>query len=105
MRLKNAWLSFKRICKDLLGSHKATNYQDVVRELLTSYKAMGCHMSLKIHFLESHFYFFPENLGEISDECGESFHQEINGYGKAVQRQVDLKYVSRLLLGTEEGCT
>jgi len=51
---RNAWLSFKRICKDVLGNHKAANYQDVVQDLLTSYKAIGCNMSLKIHFLESH---------------------------------------------------
>ena len=49
---RNAGLSFKRICKDYLGNHKAANYQDVVQDLLTSYKAMGCNMSLKIHFLE-----------------------------------------------------
>ena len=23
---RNAWLSFKRICKDFLGNHKAANY-------------------------------------------------------------------------------
>jgi len=49
---RNAWLSFKRICKEFLGNHKAANYQNVVQDLLTSYKAMGCNMSLKIHFLE-----------------------------------------------------
>jgi len=38
----------KRICKDFLGNHKAANYQDVVQDLLTSYKAMGCTVSLKI---------------------------------------------------------
>ena len=74
---RNAWLSFKRICKDFLGNHKAANYQDVVQDLLTSYKAMGCNMSLKIQFLESHLYFFPENLGEVSDEHSERFHQDI----------------------------
>jgi len=74
---RNAWLSFKRICKDFLGNHKAANYQDAVQDLLTSYKAMGCNMSLKIHFLESHLDFFPENLGEVSDEHGERFHQDI----------------------------
>ena len=47
---RNAWLSFKRICKDFLGNHKTANYQKVVQDLLTSYKAMGCNMSLKIHF-------------------------------------------------------
>jgi len=81
---RNAWLSFKRICKDFLGNHKAAIYRDVVQHLLTSYKAMGCNMSLKIHFLESHLDFFPENLGEVSEEHGERFHQDIlateNGY-------------------------
>ena len=38
---RNSWLSFKRICKDFLGNHKAANYQDIVQDLLTSYKAMG----------------------------------------------------------------
>ena len=74
---RNEWLSFKRICKDFLGNHKAANCQDVVQELLTSYKATGCNMSLKIHFLKSHLDFFPENLGEVRDEHGERFRQDI----------------------------
>ena len=74
---RNAWLSFKRICKDFLGNQKAANYQDVAQDLWTSYKAMGCNMRLIIHFLESHFDFFPENLGEVSDEHSERFHQDI----------------------------
>jgi len=74
---RNAWFSFKRICKDFLGNHRAAKYQDVVQDLLTSYKAMGCNMSLKISFLESHLDFFPENFDEVSDEHGERFHQDI----------------------------
>jgi len=54
---RNAWLFLKRILKDFLGNHKAANYQDVLQDLLTSYKAVGCNMSLKIHFLESHLVF------------------------------------------------
>ena len=57
---RNAWLSFKRICKDFLGNQEAVNYQDVLQDLLTLYKAMGCNMSLKIHFLESHLEFFQK---------------------------------------------
>ena len=34
-------------------------------------------MSLKIHFMDSHLDFFPENLGTVSDKHGESFHQDI----------------------------
>ena len=84
---RNAWLSFKRICKDFLGNHKAANYQDVVQDLLTSYKPMVCNMSLKIHFLEYHLDFFspPENLGEVSDEHSERFHQDIMGMEKRYQ--------------------
>jgi polyhydroxyalkanoate synthesis regulator phasin len=82
---RNAWLSFKRICNDWLGNHKTANYQDVVQDLLTSYKAMGCNMSLKIHFLELHLDFFPENLGEVSDEHGERFHQDIMAMEKRYQ--------------------
>ena len=35
--------------------------------------AMGCNMSLKIHFLESHLDFFPENLGKVSDNRVKGF--------------------------------
>jgi hypothetical protein len=35
-------------------------------------------MSLKVHFLDSHLDFFPENLGAVSDEHGERFHQDIS---------------------------
>ena len=34
-------------------------------------------MSLKIHFLHSHLDFFPDNLGAVTDEQGERFHQDI----------------------------
>jgi len=42
-------------------------------------------MSLKIHVLESTWIFFPENLGEVSDENGERFHQDILGMEKRYQ--------------------
>ena len=48
-------------------SHKADNYRE-----------LGCNMSLKIHFLDSHLDFFPNNLGAVSDEHGERFHQEMS---------------------------
>ena len=90
---RNAWLSFKRIFKDSLGNHKAANYQNVVQGLLTSYKAMGCNMTLKIHFLESHLDFFLENLGEVSDEHGERFHQD----ALAMEKRCQGKWTSSML--------
>ena len=76
---------FKRICKDFLRNHKAVNYKNVVQDLLTLYKVMGCNMSLKIHFLESHLDFFPENLCKVSDEQGERFHRDITAMEKLNQ--------------------
>ena len=72
----NTLLSFKRIYKDFIGNHKAANYQDVMQDLLILYKAMGRNMSLKIHFLETHLDFFPENLSKVSDEHGDIIHQD-----------------------------
>jgi len=102
---RNAWLPFKRICKNFLGSHKAANYQDVVQDLLTSYKAMGCNMGLKIHFLESHLNFFPRKSRRSQWRTRWKISPRNYGYRKAVPRQVDLKYVGRLLLDNEEGWT
>jgi len=90
---RNAWLSFKRICKDFFGNHKAATYQDVVQVLLTSYNAMGCNMSPKIYFLGSHLDFFPENLGKVSDEHCERFHQDI----MAMEQGYQGKWTSSML--------
>ncbi|GBN90235.1 hypothetical protein AVEN_15933-1 [Araneus ventricosus] len=39
-------------------------------------------MSLKLHGLDSHLNFFPQNLGAISDEHGERFHLDISVFEK-----------------------
>ena len=72
-----AWTSFKSVCENFLGIHKSVNYEEVVEDLLKSYQTLQCNMSLKIHFLHSHLDFFPANLGAVSDEHGERFHQDI----------------------------
>ncbi|UYV72058.1 hypothetical protein LAZ67_9001700 [Cordylochernes scorpioides] len=82
-----AWNSFRKVCKIFLGSVKVENYRDIVNDLLLSYKALGCNMSLKIHFLHSHLDFFPDNLGAVSDEHGERFHQDISSMEKRYQDQ------------------
>jgi hypothetical protein len=69
----------------LLGNHKAADYQDVVQYLLTSYKAMGCNMSLKIHFLESHLDSFPQKSSANSVMNSERFHQKVMAMEKRYQ--------------------
>ena len=56
-------------------------------------------MSLKIQFLASHLDFSPENLGEVNDEHGERFHQDI----LAKEKRYEGKWTSRM--DSEEGRT
>ena len=72
-----AWEAFKSVCSGFLGNTCVPDYQACIEKLLKSYENMGCRMSLKIHFLYSHLNFFPPNLGAVSDEHGERFHQDI----------------------------
>jgi hypothetical protein len=59
----------------------------MVNDLLESYKAIGSNMSLKVHFLDSNLVFFLENLGTVSDEYGDRFHQDIS--------TVEMRYQSK----------
>lgn len=80
-----AWENFKWVCSNFLGMKKAPDFKNGVHKLLHSYKELGCRMSLKVHFLHSHLEFFPENLGEVSDEQGERFHQDIKSMEERYQ--------------------
>ena len=44
--------------------------------MLQSYKETSARISLTMYFLHSHLEFFPENNGDVSDEHGETFHQD-----------------------------
>jgi hypothetical protein len=74
---EEAWLSFVAVVRNFLGNKKAHNYEDLVNRMLLAYRDLGCNMSIKLHFLNSHLDRFPENLGDVSDEQGERFHQDL----------------------------
>lgn len=82
---KTAWLAFVQVTENFLGNKRSPQYESLVNQLLHAYKQLGCNMSLKIHFLHSHLNFFKENLGAVSDEHGERFHQEIASMEKRYQ--------------------
>ena len=73
-----AWNAFKAVTTNFLGNQRSPDYAELVKRLIETYKVMVCNMSLKIHFLHSHLDFFPPNLGDVSDEHGERFHQDIS---------------------------
>ena len=62
--------------RNFLGNHHVDNYKEI-EAMIQNYRALGSRMSLKLHFFQAHLDFFPDNLGDISDEHGERFHQEI----------------------------
>jgi hypothetical protein len=73
----DAWTSFTLVVKNFLGNHKATNYSELVKNMLLAFKNLGCKMSIKVHYLHSHLDRFPDNLGDYSEEQGERFHQDL----------------------------
>jgi len=75
---KATWQSFEKVSNGFLGNFKATNFRELVQDLMDSYEQLGCNMSLKMYFLFSHLNFFPLNYGDVSDEHGERFHQDIS---------------------------
>ena len=75
--LELSWSAFKWICANFLGNNMYHAYRNGVEKLLDASKEMVCRMSLKMQFLHSPLELFPENLGAVSDEQGERFHQDI----------------------------
>ncbi|XP_056636856.1 uncharacterized protein LOC130445312 [Diorhabda sublineata] len=67
---KKAWTSVVHSCVQKYNEteHTVTGYAP---------KSLGCNMSIKVHYLHSHLDRFPDNLGEITEEQGERFHQDI----------------------------
>ena len=74
---KEAWTAFRDVVFKFLGNTKDADYKNIVQNMLQKFEKLGCLMSLKLHFLKSHLDFFPPNLGAVSDEQGERFHQDI----------------------------
>ncbi|GBM32309.1 hypothetical protein AVEN_223346-1 [Araneus ventricosus] len=79
---KQVW---DQVSTNFLGNDKAENYKDLVEGMLALFHDIGCNMSLKIHFLDSQLNFFPDDCGQVSDEHGERFHQDIANMEKRYQ--------------------
>ncbi|GBN15865.1 hypothetical protein AVEN_17984-1 [Araneus ventricosus] len=74
---RKAWESLKLIIISFLGKEKDPNYKSIVEEMIKNFKILGCSMSLKVHFLDSHLEYFPENLGAVSEEQGERVYPDV----------------------------
>jgi hypothetical protein len=72
-----AWSSFVLVVINFLGNKKRDNYTQLVEDMLCHFIRLGHNMSVKVHYLHSNLDRFPENLGDLSEEQGERFHQDI----------------------------
>jgi hypothetical protein len=63
-----AWNTFRHVATGFLGNVQTVTFRMLVEDLITSYKKLGCNMSLKMHFLLSHLDSFPVNCGAVSDK-------------------------------------
>lgn len=81
---REAWISFKKVVKGFLGNNKASNCKELVEEMIKNFHNLGCNMSVKLHYLHSHLEWFPENLGDVSEEQGERFHSGHQRDGKTL---------------------
>lgn len=102
---KNAWMAFKDLIKNFLGNTRAQNYTEIVQQLLKTFKILGCNMSIKVHFLHSHLADFPENLGAVSDEQGERFHQDLKIMEARYQGRWDVHMMADYCWSIKRDCS
>ena len=78
-------MAFRQVVSSFLGNTKSPNYNELVKYLLCAVQKPGCKISVKVHFLHSYLDYFAENLGAMSEEQGECFHQDIKTMEKRYQ--------------------
>ena len=73
----SVWGSLKSVITNFLGNNSCEEYGKEVDELLKNFQKLGARMSVKMHFLQSLLDYFPQNCGDVSEEQGGRFHQDI----------------------------
>jgi hypothetical protein len=100
-------MAFEYVCRNFLGNEKSETYSQIVEELISSYSAAGCNISWKFHFLHSYLDLLLESIRTVSDEGGESFHQDISQiekrYSGKWSRNMSAAYCWRLIRETKTG--
>lgn len=91
---REGWIAFKEVIEKFLGNNKDPNYKQIVKRMLKAFQALGCLMSLKVHFLHSHLDYFPENLGNVSEEQDARFHQDIKEMEKRYQERCSVSMMA-----------
>jgi hypothetical protein len=86
---RNSWEAFRMVATYFLGKYKCENYEEIVESLIQHYEVLGYRMLVKLHYFHSNLEFFRPNLGDVSEEYGERFHQDIEAIEKRYQGRWD----------------
>jgi hypothetical protein len=79
---REAWEAFRLVITDFFGNFRNPDYRSIVERLINALEKLDVKTSVKIHFLMQYLDYFPNNLGQFSEEQGERFHQEIKDHEK-----------------------
>ena len=99
-----SWQSFLLVTQNFFGNRKAENYQELVKDMLSWFKDLGVKMSIKVHYLFSHFNRFPANLGDLSEKHEERFHQDIKVVEKRYQGRRDAHIMADYCWSLQRDC-
>ena len=72
--------------------------------MFVNFQKLGCRMSAKVPFLHSHLDYFPSNLGAMSEEQGERFHQDIEILETRYQRRWDCSMMTDYCWSLKHDC-
>ena len=72
--------------------------------MLSKFNDLGCNMSIKVHYLHNHLDHFPENLGDLSEEQGERFHQDIKVMEERYQGRWDIHMMADYCWSLRRDC-
>ena len=72
-----AWASLFLLRKKLRWQSPSRKQQIISENLLKSLQNIRANISIKVHFVHSHLDKFSDDCGDVSNEQGERFHQDI----------------------------
>ena len=70
-----------------------------MESLIQHHEVLSYRMSVKLHYSQSHLEFFRPNLGDVSEEHGERFHQDIEASDKRYQGRWDAAMMGDYICG------
>ena len=73
----SAWQSLKSVVTNFLENQQCVESKKEIEELVKSFYQFRTQMWVKLHFLSLHLDYFPKNCGDLREEQGEHFPQEI----------------------------